>query len=104
VEEEKKEEGKIDMNKLFNASFRQPKVGGKKYVLTADKPIYDTIANRLAYYIRDTDYEFVESARFFRIATRFHKDYYDEININERGFNTRQNLLIYLISMNLRVM
>ena len=28
----------------------------------------------------------------------------DEININERGFNTRQNLLIYLISMNLRVM
>jgi hypothetical protein len=77
------------MSKLFSQSFNQKQKTGKRYAVTADKEIWTTLANRTAFYIRDTDYDFVESLVYFRLASDFYRNYYDELHINEKGFNVR---------------
>ena len=75
-----------------------------KWLIPAEDEIWSKINDRLQMYVKDANYDFVESMPYFNQCTRFHENFYKEIVPELKGFEVRCNLLQYLIVMNLRVM
>jgi len=74
------------------------------YTLVETEPIWATLADRMMFYLRDTGFDFVETMKYFKLVTKFRADFWKEIPPNGKAFQVRFNILIYLATMNLRIL
>lgn len=52
------------------------------YTLPQEHAIWIKMGERLMYYLRDMNYDFVNGMKYFKMASKFYNDFYKEIPPN----------------------